>query len=212
MYTEGPTKTFTASAALGIYRRVRLDANGELEYAGAAHTNCIGIPPRPTFAQGDKIAVWLLSSRGTFPVIAASSCLIGASLYAAANGTVDDTGTVLHGTALQAAGAANDQIEAIVSRAAILGDIDRISLVQDDLEPYAIPVTEMRVWDAPSTVAPATPANDDLGVIDNTFLTGAPTIETGDLKNAGATTRKTRCMFAVPPEYVAGQTITLRLA
>jgi len=27
-YSDGPTKTFTASGALAIYRRVRLDGNG----------------------------------------------------------------------------------------------------------------------------------------------------------------------------------------
>jgi len=212
MFSEGPTKTFTASGALAIYRRVRLDGNGELAYAGAAHTDCIGITIRPAFAQGDKIGVWLLTSQGSFPVIAAAQT-VARTLYAAADGKVDDSGTVLHGTALGPtglAGAADDLLETIVSPAAIIGSTARTALVQDDLQPYPIRICEFRVWDAPSTVAPATPATDDLGVIDNTFLTAAPTVETGDLKDAGATTRKTRFQFAVPPEYVAGQTITLR--
>jgi len=88
---------------------------------------------------------------------------------------------------------------------------DRAHMVQEDLRPYPIPLTDAKVWDAPSTPLGATPANDDLGVIDNTFLTGAPTIETGDLKNAGATTRKCRFRVPVPANYVAGETLTLRV-
>jgi len=212
MYSEGPTKTFTASGALAIYRRVRLDANGELAYAGAADTDCIGITTRPAFAQGEKIAVWLLSSQGTFPVTALAATT-GRTLYAAANGMVDDSGSVLHGTALGAtglAGAINDVLEAVVSPAAIIGTTARTALVQDDLAPYPVPVGQLRVWDAPSTVAvAATGANDDLAVVYNTFLTAGPTVETGDLKNT-TTTRKVGFEFVVPPEYVAGQTITLR--
>jgi hypothetical protein len=214
MYTAGPIKTFTASGALAKYRRVKLDSNGELAYAGAADTDCIGITTEPAFAQGEKIGVWLLTSQGSFPVIAAAQTT-SRTLYAAANGKVDDSGTVLHGMALGEtglAGAADDMLEAIVSPAAIIGSVARVGLTQEDLAPYPIPVGQLRVWDAPSTPAvAATGANDDLAVVYNTFLTAGPTVETGDLKNAGATTRKVGFEFVLPPEYVAGETITLRI-
>jgi predicted RecA/RadA family phage recombinase len=87
--------------------------------------------------------------------------------------------------------------------------VARAALVQDDLQPYPIPIDKFRVWDEVQTII-GTPGNDDLGIVDNTFLTGTPSIETGDVKAGGATSRKTRFQFAVPPEYVAGQTITLR--
>lgn len=86
----------------------------------------------------------------------------------------------------------------------------RSALVQQDLQPYPITFDAYRVWDAPQTVIPGTPANDDLGLIDNTFGAAAPTIETGDVKTT-TVTRKTRFQFAVPVEYVAGQTITARI-
>lgn len=214
MYTEGPIKTFVASGALAQYRRVKLDSNGELAYAGAADTDCIGITTRPAFAQGEKIGVWLLTSQGSYPVTAAAQTT-SRTLYAAANGKVDDSGTVLHGTALGEtglAGAADDVLEAIVSPAAIIGDTARSALVQDDLQPYPVPVGQLRVWDAPSTVAvAATASSDDLAVVYNMFLTAGPTVETGDLKNAGATTRKVGFEFVLPPEYVSGETITLRI-
>lgn len=87
----------------------------------------------------------------------------------------------------------------------------RATMVQQDLLAYPIAMRDLRTWDAPATVAPATPANDDLGVVYNTFLTLGPTLESGDLKNAGATTRKTGFEFQVPVEYVAGETIILAI-
>ena len=77
-----------------------------------------------------------------------------------------------------------------------------------------IPVAarDLRVWDAPSTVAvAATAANDDLAVVYNTLGTLPATIETGDLKNAGATTRKVGWEFVVPDNYVPGQSLVLRI-
>ena len=76
---------------------------------------------------------------------------------------------------------------------------------------HVVPVTDLRVWDAVQTLLPATPATDDLGLIVNTFGTTAPTVETGDLKAAGATTRYARFQAQVPNNYVAGAAITLRL-
>lgn len=85
----------------------------------------------------------------------------------------------------------------------------RSDLTQE-VAPYPITVEKLRVWDAPQTNLPGTPATDDLGVIYNTFLTGAPTVESGDSK-AATTTRYAFFSFEVPPEYEAGETITFRI-
>ncbi len=86
----------------------------------------------------------------------------------------------------------------------------RSALGQDDLQPYPILVRDLKVWDAPgSDAVVATGANDDLAVVYNTFLTAGPSIETGDVKNANSS-RKVGFQFAIPPEYVAGETITVR--
>lgn len=90
--------------------------------------------------------------------------------------------------------------------------LTRAVMVQEALQPFPIPVTDARVWDAPGTPIPAaTAANDDLAIVDNTFLSAPPTIEAGDLKNAGATTRKCRFRVPVPDNYQAGETLTLRV-
>lgn len=84
----------------------------------------------------------------------------------------------------------------------------RTSLVQDDLKPYPLHLERWRVWDAYQT-ALGTAAADDLGIGTGTFATGTPYISAGDLKAAGATTRRARILFQLPPEYVAGQTVRL---
>jgi hypothetical protein len=99
---------------------------------------------------------------------------------------------------------------ALASGAALPVDIPRASLLQASLK-HVVPLTDGRVWDALATMVVGTPANDDLGLVTNTPLTSAPTIETGDLKAAGATTRRVAFQYPVPENYVAGQAITLVL-
>jgi hypothetical protein len=88
--------------------------------------------------------------------------------------------------------------------------LSRSQLTQEDNAPYKVPFESWRVWDAFGTLLPATPANDDLGIVGGTFGSASPSIQTGDLKSAGATSRRARVTFSLPPEYVAGQSVTIR--
>lgn len=76
---------------------------------------------------------------------------------------------------------------------------------------YPLPLLDSRVWDAPMSLLPTTSANDDLGVTIGTWGTSAPTVRTSDLKAAGSTTRYSRHQFVLPPEYVAGESVVLRI-
>lgn len=88
--------------------------------------------------------------------------------------------------------------------------VTRANLGQDDLKPYPIDLVEMRVHDARQTNLPGTAANDDMGVITGTPGTDAPTLQGVDF---GGTSTDEKCAFsfALPPEYVSGETITLRV-
>ncbi len=90
-----------------------------------------------------------------------------------------------------------------------LGSIARATLVADT-GTFPIPVTEFR-----SSTALQTPTGSAstsvLGLVDNTFGTGAPTLETTDLKTAGLTSPKARFLFAVPKEYVAAGNFTVTI-
>lgn len=89
--------------------------------------------------------------------------------------------------------------------------IQRSELQQDTNKEFAIPLTDLRVWDALTSLLPASSANDDLGLSSGTFGTDAPKVTTGDVKAAGCT-RYARCLVPIPIEYDDGQTLTLRVS
>jgi hypothetical protein len=87
--------------------------------------------------------------------------------------------------------------------------IARSKLAQDTLQPYTIPLTQFRTWDALAVNLPGTPAADDLGLDNATFGTGSPHLTTGDLGAAGATSRYARVHVPIPAEYDDGATCNL---
>lgn len=68
---------------------------------------------------------------------------------------------------------------------------------------------EWRVWDSGAVLSTA--GNDDLGIVMGTFGTDVATVQAGDLKAAGATTRYALTHVALPDYYEDGQSVTVRL-
>ncbi len=89
-------------------------------------------------------------------------------------------------------------------------EVLRTQLKQESLARFQIPMTAWRVWDALHTNLPGTSATDDLALIGGTFGTASPTIQTSDLKAAGATSRYARCLVQLPAEYDDGETVQIR--
>lgn len=75
---------------------------------------------------------------------------------------------------------------------------------------WVIDPTHWRVHDAAQTNLPGTGASDDLAIVGTTYGTDAISIQTGDVKALGATTRYARCLFALPANYQDGETVTIR--
>ena len=86
---------------------------------------------------------------------------------------------------------------------------DRSYLVQENLVACPVPLSSLVVWDAPGTHLPAAAAADDLGLV-HAGINAAEIVKGVD---AGATTETQygRFDYVVPPEYVAGQSITIRI-
>lgn len=90
-------------------------------------------------------------------------------------------------------------------------DINRNKMAQRVLAKHGVPLTDLRVWDALHTNLPGTPANDDLGLVTGTWgdPTLPPYVGTGDLKAAGATTRRAAFSRPVPPDFEAAATLLI---
>lgn len=103
----------------------------------------------------------------------------------------------------------------IIGDLTVIGSIDppraRTELELESLAVHPINLADFRVWNAAGTVLPGTPASDDLGISHGTWGTHAWKLTTGDLKNT-TTTMYGRVMFALPPEYVAGETVKIRIS
>lgn len=99
---------------------------------------------------------------------------------------------------------------ATLSAAGALSAVLRATLAQDALAKYPIELTRMRVWDALQTNLPGTAAADDMGLITGTLGTDAPTLQGVDFGGT-STDEMCRFQFQLPPEYDAGETITLRV-
>jgi hypothetical protein len=85
-------KTFTATAvALEAFVRVTIDSNGLISAAGESDAG-IGVTQEAIAASGTG-TVKLWTAPGTFLIQTAAAVTVGAVLYAAAAGEVDDTGT-----------------------------------------------------------------------------------------------------------------------
>lgn len=80
-----------------------------------------------------------------------------------------------------------------------------------ELQAFPVPLTDFRVWDAMQTALSGTPATDDLGLVGGTFGTNTPSLRSEDLKAAGATNKRARVLVQLPWEYIAGESVTLRV-
>jgi len=89
--------------------------------------------------------------------------------------------------------------------------VARTHLTQDALKAYPLEPELWKVHDDMDTPLPSTPLTDDLGLVGGAFGTATPTLQTEDLKAAGATSNYARRTFVLPPEYDAAQTVTLRV-
>ena len=89
--------------------------------------------------------------------------------------------------------------------------IEVAKLEQRVLSEFPVAFTDMRVWDAVTSLPVSAAANDDLGLINGTFGTHSLVLRTGDLKAAGSTSRKIRFEIPVPHNYDDGQTIQVRI-
>lgn len=89
-------------------------------------------------------------------------------------------------------------------------DPPRSNLAQEPNVIFPVPFGEWRIWDSGQPL-PASSAADDLALLVGTFGTDCPYLSTGDVKTL-TVTRRARAVIALPAEYDAGETITVRVS
>lgn len=116
-YVDGPVRTFTSAAALSPHLRVKL-SSGKVALSGSEDED-IGTVEKRCHAANELVPIRLRTAQGTRKVVAAGSFALGATLYKAANGQVDDSGTHAIGTALEASTGAGDVVEMLPLNTAV---------------------------------------------------------------------------------------------
>jgi hypothetical protein len=200
---------FPSNSALAEGLRVKL-SGGNLAVA-AGNEDELGTLEMHTLAGDLSATVLPIDTQGVRHMVASEAITQYATVYAAAGGKIAASGTLIRGVAMEAASGNGSVIKVMTVRASTSGAVSRAQLTQDDLAAYVIDlVSQMRVHDARQTNLPGTAANDDMGLITGTPGTDAPTLQGVDF--GGTTTdEKAAFTFVLPPEYVAGESITLRV-
>lgn len=89
--------------------------------------------------------------------------------------------------------------------------IDTGQIAERALQEYALDMATFRIHDNYGVILPNAGATDDLGLVGGTFGTNAPSLQTEDLKAAGATSNFARFQVTLPPNYVAGEAVKIRV-
>lgn len=103
--------SIVAGAVRGANLRV-YNSSGTWTTADATHGG-VGVQIQPSLATTDIVILKAISAPGTVKMVASGVIAIGATVYAAADGEIADSGTIIEGIALEAAGADQDVIEVL---------------------------------------------------------------------------------------------------
>jgi lysophospholipase L1-like esterase len=117
MFTDSPVKTYVAGSALSQYLRVV--RSGDTVVPADAATLELGVVERLAYGSGWDVPVRLRNAPGTCVMIASGAIALYGEVYAAANGKVAATGSVLLGYAESAADVDGDEIEVLRVRSGI---------------------------------------------------------------------------------------------
>ncbi len=115
---EGPRKTFIASETAGPNLRWYVsDASTSpptVSIAGAANPS-VGVNEAAVLVALDRVALLLVNAQGTRKAVASGAITGGNNVYAAADGEVASSGTILEGTALETVTADQDILEVLTT-------------------------------------------------------------------------------------------------
>lgn len=89
-------------------------------------------------------------------------------------------------------------------------NLPRTVMATNALQLFPVNLADVCKWDDLSLKLTNTPATTYLGLVTGTYGTNPPTLQTGDLKSAGSTTRRGRIILALPDRFPAAGSVSLR--
>ena len=89
--------------------------------------------------------------------------------------------------------------------------IDTGQIAERALQEFVIDLALGRVHDGVGGFLPTAGATDDLGLVGGVLGTTAPSLQTEDLKAQGVTSNFARFQVTLPPNYVAGESVKIRV-
>ena len=105
--------TFVAAVTAEQFTRMKFDSNQTLVKDSATGNDHVGVTLRKVFTAGDHVAIQNRNCDCVQKGIAAGAISARSKIYKAANGKVDDSGTVPYGIALTSTDADGEVIEFI---------------------------------------------------------------------------------------------------
>jgi len=90
------------------------------------------------------------------------------------------------------------------------GQFSRTLLTQEDNTIRGVTLSELRVWDDLTSSLPGTAAADDLAIIEGTYGTDAPTVQSSDSQSTSVT-QYARFFIPIDHNYVSGETMQIRI-
>jgi hypothetical protein len=197
---------FTAHEAIAPYLRVKHHSvANEVAIAGDEADD-------RAYAEGDPITVYSKRAPGTLIYIAAGAITAGDDVSSTTAGRVQtgSGGAVQIGKALTTTTVAGEQIEVLPHD--VTTTMARSGLVQDDLQPYPIRAEDWFLFDSTihAPLGATALSADDLMFTLGTLGATAPKLTATDFGGTSAT-QKARYRWVVPVEYVAGQTLNVKV-
>lgn len=88
--------------------------------------------------------------------------------------------------------------------------ISRTKISREDLAVCVVLLDTLKTWDDLSADLPGTAAADDLGIIEGTWGTDVPTVQSSDADST-TVTQYARFMIPIDNSYIEGETIEIRI-
>jgi hypothetical protein len=200
--------TLPVNTTFNPFLRVKL-SGGYLALAGASDDE-IGVLEQNVISTDVTTAVIPFEDPASRQGVAAGAITQFAEVYAAANGQLAATGSLLRGTALTAASGSGSIFEYLPAPASTSGTVARTQLTEETSAPYGVKLDGLKTAGTFVALGTAGTPSGAMGFTPGTFGSATPLV-VGESASGASKTDYSRFEFVLPNEYVAGGALSIQL-